>query len=80
MPAKRCKLPLFTWAYVIPDPPGEPALSPICTDHPEFKVFRTYYGDDITIVCKMGFEHVVGTCSIADFEREKAQAKAVLDR
>ena len=80
VPTKRRKLPLFTWAYVIPDPPGDPVLTPICAAHPESKVFWTHYGDDITIVCKLGVEHVIGTCTIADFESEKAQAKAVLDR
>lgn len=80
MPAKKYELPLFTWAYVIPVPHREPALSPICTAHPESKVFSTRYGDDKTIVCKLGVEHVVETCSIADFEREKTRPKAVLDR
>jgi hypothetical protein len=65
---------------VNPDPEGEPVLSPICTNHPESRVFWTYFGDSVTILCKAGAEHVVGTCPLMDFETEKARARSVLDR
>lgn len=80
MAAKTYELHFFTWAYVNPDPAGEPVLSPICTNHPESRVFCTYFGNSVTILCKVGVEHVVGTCPVVDFETEKAEARAVLDR
>ncbi len=82
MPEKTCKLHVFTWAYVNPNPPGKPQLSPICTLHPESnKIFRTEFGNDITVLCKeLGTDHLVGTCQSADFKAEEQQARDLLRR
>ena len=55
-------------------------LSPIRAAHPNSKVFRTRFGNDITITCKVGGDHLVGNCSAADFEMEQSQARALLDQ
>jgi hypothetical protein len=80
VPNDTCELHIFTWAYVTPDVGGTPVLTPVCPYHPRSRVFLRALGGRITILCQEGVEHVVGNCTLEDFEAEKLEAEAALAR
>jgi hypothetical protein len=76
------KLHLFSWANMKGNN-GELVLAPICSIHPSTPVYVSPSVDkkDVVVTCKGGGpDHLLNTCSLEEFEQERAEARRQLDQ